>query len=190
MSDYEDEDDEGGSAKCPECGTEDCEAHLLGAFDRSGDEGEFGIGLVGGPLCELNAIGEVFELIRLAWVKSVRNSGKPTPPEWIEKTLSLKDYFEDLGTDDGFDIADYDGDEDAADDLVAYSDDHVTTATGVLERLLNQCGWAGASVQRTQSEDDVPLYSTTYESWWHPEPEKVVARLKHKLGEITAAAQP
>jgi hypothetical protein len=180
--DEEGEEDEGGSDKCPECGTEGCEAHLLGVFDRSGDHGEFGVGLVGGPLCEINAIGEVFELVQMAWVKSVRNSGKPTPPAWIEKTPYLRDYFEDL--DDDFNIADYDNDKDAASDLVANSYDHVTAATFALHGMLNQCGWAGVSAQRTQREHDVPLYSTIYESWWDPEPEKVVAGLKDELRHI------
>jgi hypothetical protein len=66
------QEDESGLEICPECGAEDCEAHLLAAFDLSGDEGEFEVGLVGGALYDLDAIGKVLELARRTWVQRSR----------------------------------------------------------------------------------------------------------------------
>jgi hypothetical protein len=42
----EDEDD---TERCPLCKNRECKTHLLACFDESGDEGEFGVGIVGDP---------------------------------------------------------------------------------------------------------------------------------------------
>ncbi len=181
-----------GSELCPVCGADDCDVHLLGSFDLSGDGGEYDIGLMGGALYDADAIGEVLSITRLAWVKSKRSSKKPKPPEWIAKTQlwDLKNYFEELGSAGGFSLEEYKTDEEAAGDLASYTNQHVTIARWVLENVLNECGWAGAALQRTKREYGGPGQASIYESWWDPEPKKVVARLKQKLQEITAMARP
>ena len=41
-------------------------------LDASGDQGEFGVGLAGGPLQKVYEIKDVLQRARLAWVQSVR----------------------------------------------------------------------------------------------------------------------
>jgi hypothetical protein len=177
------DDDEGGTQQCPYCDAENCDSHRLGEFDADRAEGNFGIGLVGGPLYGVDAIGEVLNLTRLAWVHSVRTSGKPVPPLWVAGDTDLKDYFEGLGDGD-INVDDYESDGDAADDLDA--NDSSSGARDFLESVVNKCGWSGGSTRR---EHDVPLYSTSYETWWDPEPEEIVSRLKTKLNELIGAAR-
>jgi hypothetical protein len=98
---------------------------LLCCFDKSGDEGNFGVGLVDGPLYDVNEIDEVLKRARLAWVQSVRAAGKPKAPRWIMKEPGLRDYFDALGDPDGFDLRGYENDEDAADELRANTDNEI-----------------------------------------------------------------
>ncbi len=53
---------------------------LLACFDESGDAGEFGVGLVDGALMDAEEIPEVLERARLAWVQSMRATGKSRRP--------------------------------------------------------------------------------------------------------------
>src|SRR5262249_9848854 len=106
--------DDPSSERCPICEEKECQRHLLARFDASGDEGEFGVGLAGGALYDVNEIEAVLERARLAWVKSVRATGKPKTPPWIMKERGLRNYFDALG---GIDVEKYDSDEDAVHDL-------------------------------------------------------------------------
>jgi hypothetical protein len=153
-------DDEGTVEQCPYCDAKDCDAHRLGIFDADQAEGKFGIGLIGGPLYEINAIGEVLNLTRLAWVHSVRTTGKAKPPQWVLADTDLKDYFQSL-RDRGINVERYKSDEDAADDLDANQSS--SGARVFLEQVLGKCGW---SRECTRSEHHVPLYSASYETWW------------------------
>ena len=58
----------------------ECEVHLLASFDASADEGELGVGLIDGLLCNVNEIEEVLQRARLAWVQSVRHTRRPKAP--------------------------------------------------------------------------------------------------------------
>jgi hypothetical protein len=69
--------------RCPICQDKECRRHLLACFDKSGDEGEFGVGLIDGALNEAQEIEQVLERARLVWVQSVRVTGKPKAPPWI-----------------------------------------------------------------------------------------------------------
>lgn len=42
--------DDPTSERCPICKDKECKVHLLARFDESGDEGELGVELIGGPL--------------------------------------------------------------------------------------------------------------------------------------------
>jgi hypothetical protein len=99
----EDEDDPTAEC-CPICKDKECKVHLLGRFDESGDEGELGVGLIDGPLCNVNEIEEVLQRARLAWVQSVRAAGRPEAPQWIMNERGLQDYFDALGGLGGFDL--------------------------------------------------------------------------------------
>jgi hypothetical protein len=68
---------------CPICQDEECQRHLLARFDASGDEGEFGVGLTSGALDEAQEIEQVLKRVRLAWVQSIRATGKPKAPRGL-----------------------------------------------------------------------------------------------------------
>ena len=114
--------DDPSSERCPICEDKECQRHLLARFDASGDEGELGVGLVGGALYDVNEIETVLERARLAWVQSVRATGKPKAPPWIMKERGLRYYFDALG---GSDVAKYDSDEDAVHDLAASTENEL-----------------------------------------------------------------
>src|SRR5262249_32048917 len=126
---------------CPICEDKKCQRHLLARFDASGDEGEFGVGLDGGALYDVNEIETVLERARWAWVQSVRARGKPKAPPWIMKERALRYYFDRLG---GLDVAKYDSDEDAVNDLAVESDNELWHAReGFVGEVLSDCGWLG-----------------------------------------------
>jgi hypothetical protein len=155
--------DDPSSERCPICKDKECQRHLLASFDASGDEGEFGVGLVGGALYVVNEIETVLERARLAWVQSMRATGKPKASPWIMKERGLEYYFKALG---GIDVEKYDNDEDAAHDLAVQTDDEIRHAReDFLDEVLFSCGWLG---DRTEEAFDYPQFcsSTTYLSWW------------------------
>ena len=67
--------------------------------DASGEEGG-----TDGPLYDVNEIEEVLQRARLAWVRSMRATGKPKAPRWIGKERDLRDYFDALGGLGDFDL--------------------------------------------------------------------------------------
>ena len=71
-----------------------CQKHLLAEFDASGDEGVFGLGLLGGPLYNVQEIEQMLQRARLAWIRSVRATDKPKARRWITKQQGLHDYVE------------------------------------------------------------------------------------------------
>jgi hypothetical protein len=175
----DDSKDDPTSDCCPFCKDEECKIHLLARFDKSGDEGDFGVGLVGGPLSYVNEIGEVLDRARLAWVQSVRAAGKPKAPRWIMKEPGLRDYFDALENPGGFDLEEYENDEDAADDLQANTDaGNWHAREDFLYEVLSSCGLGGL---RTEEDFDALMRSTTYLSWWAPKPREIVEKFTAKL---------
>ena len=69
-----------------------------------------------GAILDVNELEAVMKQARLVWVQSVRSTGKPLAPRWMEKIPGLDSYFAKLGS-GSFDIAKYENDEDAAHDL-------------------------------------------------------------------------
>jgi hypothetical protein len=169
----EDEDDP--SEHCPICKDKECQLHLLARFDVQGD-GEFGVGLAGGALCEASEIATVLERARLAWVQSMRATGKPEVPPWIMQERGLRDYFDALG---GIDVEKYHGDEDAVHDLKAETEMEIWHAReDFLWEALHKCGWFG---EKTEEQFDVPLLSTRCLSWWAFKPAEIVTKFRAKL---------
>jgi hypothetical protein len=172
---------------CPICKDKECKKHLLACFDASGDQGALGVGLAGGPLYYVNEIEEVLQRTRLAWVQSVRATGKPKAPRWIMKERDLRDYYDALGGSGGFDLVHKQSDERAADFLPAYTDNEIWHARDeFLDGVLSSCGWNG---ERTEEPfDSIPGQSTTYLYWWALEPSQIVKRFRAKLQRILLEA--
>jgi hypothetical protein len=105
--------DDPTSECCPICKDKECKIHLLARFDASADEGELGVGLIDGSLCDVNEIEEVLQRARLARIQSARATGKPKAPRWIMKERGLRDYYAALGGLGGFNPEEYESDEDA-----------------------------------------------------------------------------
>jgi len=97
------------------------------------------------------------------------------------KERGLRDYFDALGGLGGFDLEEYDGDEDAADDLIQHTDTEPVRAREFLDEVLFSCGWVG---EKTEEEYDIPLRSTTYLSWWDSKPSEIVKRFEANLRRI------
>ena len=166
--DDEDDEDTPRSAGCPFCEEKECKVHLIACFDASGDEGKLGVGLVSGPLCNVNEIEEVLQRARLAWVQSVRASAKPKAPQWSMKERGLQSYFDALG-DAGFDLEKYKSDEEAVSDLPANTNNEIWHAREeFLWEGLSRCGWHGEKTE--QPFDSIPGTSTTYLCWWATQP--------------------
>lgn len=183
------EDEDGDTGNCPLCGTQDCPDHLLACFDvtfADQGEGNYGIGLTSGSLYEVDEIGAVLDLARLAWVHSVRATGKPTPPPWVNEAPGLSDYFDALGDSGDFDISDHDDDEEAANELAGYTDYHSNRAREFLEEALIACGWDS----ETSEEDFDGLgQSTIYLSWWDADPKATADAVRALLRGILDQAQ-
>lgn len=184
----EEDDDDGNTGNCPLCGTQDCPDHLLACFDvtfADAGEGNHGIGVVNGPLYDVEEIGEVLDLARLAWVRSVRTAGSPTSPPWIDEVPGLSGYFDALGDSGDFDIADHDDDEDAARELAGSTDYHSIRAREFLEEALIACGWSG---ETSEEEFDGLGQSTIYLSWWDADPRSRATELQALLKVILVKA--
>jgi hypothetical protein len=69
---------------------------LLARFDASGDEGHYGIGLVGGHLYEEYEIEEVLDRTRLAWVQSGAGHREAQGPPLDYGRTSPPRLFQDL----------------------------------------------------------------------------------------------
>ena len=177
--DDEDGEDNPRSEGCPFCEKKECEIHLLACFDASGDQGKLGVGLVSGPLCDVNEIKETLQHVRWAWVQSARANGKPKAPQWIMKEPGLQYYFDALG-DAGFELKKYKSDEEAVSDLPANTNNEIRHAREeFLWEFLSDCGWLGEKTE--QPFDSIPGMSTTYLYWWALKPHEIVERFRAKL---------
>ena len=113
---------------------------------------------------------------RLAWVQSVRATGKPKAPQWIMKERGLRDYFHALGDSGDFDLVKEESDQTAANFLDAYTDDALWYAREeFLDDFLFSCGWGG---QRTEEDYEAFMRSTTYLNWWASNPSEIVKRVQ------------
>jgi hypothetical protein len=178
--------DDPGLEGCPICQDKECQRHLLACFDKSGDEGEFGVGLLDGALFDAKEIKQVLERARLAWVQSIRATGKPKAPPWIMKESSLRRYFDALG---GIDVDKYDSDEDAASDLAAMTDMEWEHAReDFLWEDLSSCGWLGERTGKESYYGGFPA-ATTYLYWWAPNPREIVEKFRAKLQSMLLEAK-
>jgi hypothetical protein len=167
---------------CPICDEKDCQKHLLACFEASGEEGEYGVGLVGGPLYYEYEIDDVLHRARLAWVQSVRATGKPKAPRWIMNERGLKDYFDHLG---GIDLAKYESDDEAADFLPADTDFEWKHAReDFLWEVLSKFGY----LRRTENELTRPFMTTGYLSWWTFKPKDAIKKFRARLRSILLEA--
>jgi hypothetical protein len=174
--------DDPSSERCPICEDKECQRHLLARFDASGEEGEYGVGLVGGPLYYEYEIDDVLNRARLAWVQSVRATGKPKAPRWIMSERGLKDYFDQLG---GIDLAKYESDEEAAAFLPAETDFEWQHAReDFLWEVLSKFGY----LRRTENELTSPIMTTGYLSWWTFKPKDVIKKFRDRLRSILLEA--
>jgi hypothetical protein len=128
-------------------------------------------------------IEQILERARLAWVQSVRTTGKPKAPSWIMNDSGLRQYFDAL---EGTDVDKYDSDEDAASDL-ATNTDIWHAREDFLREDLTRCGWLD---QRTEKEINYGGFppATTYLYWWANDPRKIVEEFKAKLRNLLSEA--
>lgn len=172
--------------RCPICKHKECQRHLLACFDVSGDEGQFSVGLLDGVLNEAQEIERVLERAWLAWVQSVRATGKPKAPPWIMNESGLRRYFDALG---GISVDKYDSDEDAASDLAANTKNHVWHARQeFLCDDLSHCGWLGQKTEKETNYGGFPA-ATTYLYWWANNPIKIVEKFRAKLQNLLSGTQ-
>jgi hypothetical protein len=102
------------------------------------------------------------------------------------KERALQEYFDELGS-AGFDLKEFESDEEAASFLPAYTDNATWHAREeFLWEVLSSCGWMG---ERTEEPfDSIPGLSTTYLSWWADKPREIVKTLRAKPKRILLEA--
>ena len=123
----------------------------------------------------MNELEAVMKQARLAWVQSVRSTGEPVAPRWMEKVPGLDSYFAKLGS-GVVDIAKYENDEDAAHDPGANTG--ILDSQEFLWELLSACGWLG---DQTEEDFEALMRSTRYVSWWSARPSAIVKTLRRTL---------
>ena len=147
------------------------------------DAGELGVGLTDGPLCDVNEIEVVLQCARLAWVQSVRATGKPKAPSWIMKERGLRDYYDALGGSDGFERATRQQPTSSQRTRIMRFG---TLGMSSWKVFLFSCGWNG---ERTEEPfDSAPGLSTTYLSWWAFKPREIIKRFRARLRKILLEA--
>ena len=167
-------------------------ARLLASFDADPAEGEFGIGLDGGALYDINEIGTLLEKITLEWVHAAQREerdkdGKPIAPRWIANDPPLSEFFGTLGY--GVDPSEVESatDEEVLEKLRENDwDDWAYFAKWLIEALTFEGGWGGA---QTEDQIDVPLRSTRSTNWLAKDPKSVELALQKSLQQILASAE-
>ena len=176
-------------SECAICGTQDCidngSKHLLGCFDANYDgQGRYGCGLSGGALYQVEEIGILLEAIAREKVRAWPQGGlQAVPPPWIASHRALKDFFSDLG-DEGFDLKEFEDQDEAASFIGAYTDHNGRRVRELLEALLLQCGWD----EFVTEEDDESLAPTSWILWWDTAATDVAKRLGKHISSILRTA--
>jgi hypothetical protein len=166
-------------------------ARLLASFDVDPAEGEFGIGLVGGTLYNINEIGTLLEKITLEWVHAAQREerdedGNPIAPRWVKNNPDVSEFYHSLGF--GVDPSEVDSasDEEVLDKLNQNDwNDWAVFAKDLIEALTSESGWDGTE---TEEQIDVPLRSTRITDWWGKDPESISLALLKSLRQILASA--
>jgi hypothetical protein len=128
-----------GTDKCPICNNGQCTAHLLASFDADPGEGEFGIGLVGGTLFDVEEIGELLTKVTRAWVDAIRSAERPTTPAWIKNNRYVSHFYDAIGNAVNNDEVRSASQEDAQ--YIAQEEGWAMYARYLVEDLTSESGW-------------------------------------------------
>ncbi len=182
MSDGYDESDDDSDTElspneipCPFCGQHETNCiHFLADFDcTSPGDGNYGIGLGGGALYEVEIIGEFFEAISDCYARA-RYKGKRAKLPKAPKDNAFQSYVRAL---QGVRLKpkDYKSEEDYCWDFHANIEDYAELVRGVLLELLD------FDVCEKKAATHVPLMSSNYLLWYCSDASASAAKLKDEL---------
>jgi len=168
---------------CPFCAQKagDCN-HFLAIFDCTfAGEGEFGIGLKGGALFNVEAIGQLFPDIAENFAR-IRYRSDVSGPVAAPKIGALTGYM-DAAKDAEIDPVDYRGKEEdfVSDYLVAIDDYAPCVREAIQDVLINTLS---VDLQEESAATDIPCLSSDYEIWFCKDAQGVALRLGQTLEDL------
>jgi hypothetical protein len=167
---------------CPFCAQkgEDC-AHFLAIFDCTfADEGEFGIGLKGGALFDVEVIGHLFPEIAEYFARIRYRSGTSGPVQ-APKMDSLTRYIS-AANNASIDPKDYKSEEEYAFDYLPMIDYYALCVRDAIQRLLVDT--LSVDLKEESAVTNIPCLSSDYELWFCEDAQGVALRLGQTLEDL------
>lgn len=160
---------------CPFCAQKagDCD-HFLAIYDCTFDgEGEFGIGLKGGMLFDVEEIGQLFPEIAEYFARIRYRSGASDPVQ-APKMGALTDYIS-AAKNAAIDPKDYKSEEDYASDYLVMINDYALCVREAIQVVLIET--LSVDLREEFAASDIPCLSSDYELWFCKDAQSVVVRL-------------
>ena len=188
MTDQDDTDDDTWEERgpydvpCPLCAQKagDCN-HFLAIFDCTfADEGEFGVGLKGGALFDVNEIGRLFPEIAEYFARIRYRSGT-SGPVYAPKMGALTGYIN-AAKDAEINPKDYKSEEDYASDYISMIDYYALCIREAIQVVLVDT--LSVDLQEESAATDIPCLSSDYELWFCKDAKGVALRLGQALEEL------
>ena len=178
------DDDTQHEPACPICGNpteEDICNHHLANFDMTfPDEGQFGIGLGGGAIYDVEQIGALFHAIQLDCAAAIMRA-KTTElviPKWLKGNARLESYARSLH-DIGLDSSSFKDVADFAEHLEMEVLCLPEIRRETIEALLRKCEVSISVTERVL--DEMPGQGSEYENWWCDDPKAAAASLSEAV---------
>lgn len=189
MTDQDDTDDDSWEERgpsdvpCPFCAQKagDCE-HFLAIFDCTfAGEGEFGIGLKGGTLFDVNEIGQLFPEIAEYFARIRYRSGASGSVRAPKMDL-LTDYIN-AAKNVEIDPEDYrPEEEDYVSDYLSMIDDYAPCVRDAIQVVL--VGTLSVDLKEKFAATNIPCLSSDYELWFCKDAQGVALRLEQTLEDL------
>ena len=152
--------------------------HFLAIFDCTfADEGEFGIGLKGGALFDVNEIGQLFPEIAEYFARIRYRSGTSDPVQ-APKMGGLTDYIN-AAKNAAINPKDFKSEEDYASDYLSMIDDYALCVREAIQAVLVDT--LSVDLQEESAATDIPCLSSDYKLLFCKDAQGVALRLGQTL---------
>lgn len=173
---YDDNDElNPGEVQCPFCSARETScSHFLACFDLTfAGQGKYGIGLIDGPLYEVEEIGDLFDTIADCYARA-RYMGKKTKLPIGPKGTTFQAYVRKIKR-VRLNPKTYKSGEDYCWDFRNNIENYADLIRGALLELLD------FDIYTRAASDDLPLASSRYSLWYCSDAKAVAAKLKDLL---------
>jgi len=155
--------------------------HFLAIFDCTfADEGEFGIGLKGGALFDVNEIGQLFPEIAEYFARIRYRSGTSDPVQ-APKMGALTDYIN-AAKNAAINPKDFKSEEDYASDYLSMIDDYALCVREAIQAVLVDT--LSVDLQEESAVTDIPCLSSDYNLLFCKDAQGVALRLGQILEDL------